>query len=241
MKGGRTGVYRQERVAKTQGFLRVEALGEEWSVSFLDKDGESIRTGVMGAPEGHVVMSNGLKTKCFYGPDGQLKAVKIGILSLTNHLARGNMDPDLVNTADWDRLASLYGAKEEIMFVLFLGDEEFPPYWCLQRVDVGLDRGPVLEMEMVDSILMRPKIRTAEPLFYRSLGDFDMKFCLMVDGYEVSFGIVDEKKMVVHAHAIRREVDFADLGDRARSGRGAKAEDLDGVLRRVSPGLKLLP
>lgn len=241
MKGGRAGVYRQERVAKTQGFLRVEALGEEWSVSFLGKDSESIRTGVMGAPEGHVVISNGLKTKCFYGPDGQLKAVKIGILSLTNRLARGNMDPDLVNTADWNRLVSLYCAKEEIMFVLSLGDEEFPPYWCLQQVGTDLDRGPVLDAGPVDPVLMSPKIKTAEPLFTRCLGDFDMKFCLMVDGDEVSFGIVDEKRMVVHAHAIRREVDFSYLGKRVRFDREAKIEDLDVVLGQVSPGLKLLP
>lgn len=240
MEGGRAGVYRQERVAKFPGFLRVEALGEEWSVSYLDED-ESIHTGVMGTLEGHIVVSNGLITKCYYGRDGRLEAVKLGISSLVNHWAEQGMDPYLVNANDWARLTSLDDAGEEIMFVLFLGDEEFSPYWCLQQVDGGSDKGPVLEVGVVDSVLMSPKIKAADPLFTRSLGGFEIKFWLMVDGREVRFGVVDKKRREIYAHAIRREVDFADLGDRARYGRGAKVEDLNEVLGQVSPGLKLLP
>ncbi len=240
--GGRAGIWSQEGIAKFPGFLRVESFEGEWSVSYLDEDGgESIYAGVMRTSEGYVVISNNLITKCFYRADGQLEAVKVGILSLLNCSAQRGMDPYLVNADDWARLRDLDDANEEIMFVLFLGNEEFSPYWCLQRVEESLDKGPVLEVEVVDPILLSPKIRTDEPLFIRSLGGFDLKFWLVVDGREVRFGVVDEEKNRIHAHAVRREVDFTYLNKRVRFDREAKVEDLDEVLGQVSPGMKLLP
>lgn len=241
--GGCQGIWRQERLVEFPGKLRVEAFEGEWSVTYLDEedDESSIYSGVMRTSEGYVVISNDLITKCFYGPDGQLEAIKLGISSLVNCSAQRGMDPHLVNADDWARLANLNEAREEIMFVLFLGDEEFSPYWCLQRVAEGMDKGPVLEIEVVDPILLSPRIKISGPLFIRALGGFDMKFWLMVDGYEVRFGVVDEEKNQIHAHAIRREVDFSYLGTRIRFDRMAKMEDLDWVMRQVSPGFKLLP
>lgn len=242
MEGGRAGIWSQERLTEFPGKLRVEAFGGEWSVSILDEgNGESLYAGVMRTSESYIVISNDLITKCFYRLDGQLEAIKLGISSLVNCSAQRGMDPHLVNANDWARLANLDEANEEIMFVLFLGDEEFSPYWCLQRVAEGMDRGPILEVGVVDPLLVSPKIKTDEPLFVQSLGGFDLKFWLMVDGYEVRFGVVDEDKNQIHAHAIRREVNFSYLGKRIRFDRTAKIEDLDGVLGQVSPGLKLLP
>lgn len=229
-------------MAEFPGFLRVEAFEGEWSVSYLDEeDDESIYAGVMRTTEGYVVVSNDLITKCFYHSDGQLEAVKMGISSLVNCSAQRGMDPYLVNADDWARLRDLDEAREEIMFVLFLGNEEFSPYWCLQRVTEGMDKGPVLEVGVVDPILLSPKIKTDEPLFIRTLGDFDLKFWLMVDGFEVRFGVVDEEKEEIHAHGIRREVDFTPLSKRVRFDRTAKLVDLDWALGQVSPGMKLLP
>ena len=240
--GGRAGTWSQERVAEFPGSLRVEVFEGEWSVSYLDEEDDwSIYAGVMRTSEGHVVISNDLITKCFYSLDGQLEAVKMGISSLVNCSARQGMDPHLVNADDWARLRDLNEAGEEIMFVLFLGDEEFSPYWCLQRVGVGMDKGPVLEVGVVDPIWLSPKIKTDEPLFIRTLGGFDLKFWLMVDGYEVRFGVVDEEKNQIHAHAIRREMDFTPLSKRVRFDRTAKLVDLDLTLGQVSPGMKLLP
>ena len=240
--GGRAGTWSQERVAEFPGSLRVEVFEGEWSVSYLDEEDDwSIYAGVMRTSESHIVISNDLITKCFYSLDGQLEAVKMGISSLVNCSARQGMDPHLVNADDWARLRDLDDAGEEIMFVLFLGDEEFSPYWCLQRVGVGMDKGPVLEVGVVDPIWLSPKIKTAEPLFIRRLGGFDLKFWLMVDGFEVRFGVVDEENNQIHAHAIRREVDFTPLSKRVRFDRTAGLVDLDWTLGQVSPGMKLLP
>lgn len=241
MEGGGEGIWSQERIAKFPGFLRVEAFAGEWSVTYLDGDDESIYAGVMRTSEGYIVISNDLITKCFYRSDGQLEAVKLGISSLVNCSAQRGMDPYLVDTDDWARLIELADVGEEVMFVLSFGDRGSSPFWCLQRVKDGLDNGPVSDVKILDSVLVNPKIKTAEPLFVQSLGGFNLKFWLSVDGGEVRFGVIDEKKNEIFAHAIRREVDFSYLQKRIRFDRTAKWQDLNNVLGQVSPGLKLLP
>lgn len=241
MEGGRAGVWSQEKTAGFPGVLRVEAFEGEWSVSYLDEEDESIYAGVMRTSEGYIVISNDLITKCFYNPDGQLGAVKIGISSLVNCSAQRGMDPYLVDTDDWARLIELADVGEEVMFVLSFGDGESTPFWCLQRVKDGLDKGPVSEVKILDPVLVNPKVKTAEPLFVQSLGGFNLKFWLSVDGYEVRFGVIDEGKNEIFSHAVRRKVDFSYLRKRIRFDGTAKWQDLNNVLGQVGPGLKLLP
>jgi hypothetical protein len=237
--GGRSGVWSHELVGDFPGYLRVESFGGEWSVTYLNEEAGWM-SGIAWSSEGIVIASDDPVVKCHYDLDGGLVAVKLGLTSLVNRFAEQGMDPHLVNQSDWSRLIDLADAGDEIKLVVFFGDDEFSPYWCLLRTKIGQESGEALEVQVIDRILMNLSAGNDEPLFVRPLGGFDLKFRLLIDEGEMCFGVVGEEDEVPDL-VIRRNVDFTNLRNRIRFDREARWRDLNSALGQVSSALKLLP